>query len=482
MEINPCLEAANSTHNISTTMDDNNSTRCYNLTEQKKSSLEEDLEYGENAQFLALAFMISDCVNKYYVPIICCTGSIGNILSVFVFFMTKLRKLSSSFYLAALAISDTCFLIGLFVQWLNFLNVNIYNRNYFCQFLTFFSYLASFCSVWFVVAFTVERFIAVMYPLKRQIMCTVRRAKIVLLGLTFAGCLHCLPYILMAQPVYSAKLNGTVCDINTTYKEQMALFNYWDSIVVYALPFTTITVLNTCTGCTVWKFATVRRTLTMHKMKPQTSNLQLHATSSSRGSITAATSSTSTFRNAASLKRQKSSCTHPSGQHSVAARPSTEQRQQQQQQNDISSQPHSELTQKSGRRKVNSSQLKVTKMLLIVSTVFLLLNLPSCLLRIEAYWETQTPSKARSTTIVLQYIFNAFFITNFGINFVLYCVSGQNFRKAVLSIFRRVSATQREGNTQVTVSEYCRNTGTSTRRRMMTQHCWNEMHELHPLK
>lgn len=33
-----------------------------------------------------------------------------------------------------------------------------------------------------------------------------------------------------------------------------------------------------------------------------------------------------------------------------------------------------------------------------------------------------------------------------------------------------------------TVSEYCRNTGTSTRRRMMTQHCWNEMHELHPLK
>lgn len=42
----------------------------------------------------------------------------------------------------------------------------------------------------------------------------------------------------------------------------------------------------------------------------------------------------------------------------------------------------------SGRRKVqNSSQLKVTKMLLIVSTVFVCLNLPSCLLRIETYWE-----------------------------------------------------------------------------------------------
>ncbi|TDG52541.1 hypothetical protein AWZ03_000774 [Drosophila navojoa] len=422
----------------------------------------------EDEEMLRIAYLIGDIVNRYYVPIICCTGSIGNILSVFVFFMTKLRKLSSSFYLAALAISDTCFLCGLFMQWLNFLNVNIYNKNYFCQFFTFFSYLASFCSVWFVVAFTVERFIAVMYPLKRQIMCTVRRAKIVLFGLTLAGCVHCVPYILIAKPVYSPKLNDTICDLNTSYNEQLALFNYWDSIVVYAVPFTTITVLNTCTGCTVWKFATVRRTLTMHKMKPQMTNIPANAASS--------------YRSAASLKRQKSTGTHPSGQHSVSRH--TEQDQQQQPRQEVGRpQHHCEITQKpSGRRKVqNSSQLKVTKMLLVVSTVFVCLNLPSCLLRIETYWETQT-AKTQNTTIVLQYIFNAFFITNFGINFVLYCVSGQNFRKAVLSIFRRVSSAQREGITQVTVSEYCRNTGTSTRRRMMTQHCWNEMHELHPLR
>ncbi|XP_002047272.3 trissin receptor [Drosophila virilis] len=452
-------------------------TTTLSYTTDSSRNISIDLEYMsvEDEEMLHIAFLISDFVNRYYVPIICCTGSIGNILSVFVFFMTKLRKLSSSFYLAALAISDTCFLCGLFMQWLNFLNVNIYNQNYFCQFFTFISYLASFCSVWFVVAFTVERFIAVMYPLKRQIMCTVRRAKIVLLGLTLAGCVHCVPYILIAKPVYSPKLNDTICDLNTSYKEQLALFNYWDSIVVYAVPFTTITVLNTCTGCTVWKFATVRRTLTMHKMKPQITNVPANATTG--GGVAAAT-----YRISASLRRQKSTGTHPSGQHSVSRQTEQQQQQQQQQRHDARSQHHCEITQKTGRRKVqNSSQLKVTKMLLIVSTVFVCLNLPSCLLRIETYWETQT-SKTQNTTIVLQYIFNAFFITNFGINFVLYCVSGQNFRKAVLSIFRRVSSAQREGITQVTVSEYCRNTGTSTRRRMMTQHCWNEMHELHPLR
>lgn len=189
-----------------------------NVTAAANASLDTEYMSEDDEQMLFIAYLISDFVNKYYVPIICCTGSIGNILSVFVFFMTKLRKLSSSFYLAALAISDTCFLCGLFVQWLNFLNVNIYNQNYFCQFFTFFSYLASFCSVWFVVAFTVERFIAVMYPLKRQIMCTVRRAKIVLLGLTLAGCVHCIPYILIAKPVYNSKLNDTICDLNSTYK------------------------------------------------------------------------------------------------------------------------------------------------------------------------------------------------------------------------------------------------------------------------
>ncbi|XP_052846534.1 galanin-like G-protein coupled receptor npr-9 isoform X1 [Drosophila gunungcola] len=462
---------------FTTTLGDSNSTDSNSSGYSTEMDTEE--VSGEDEEMLRIAFLIGDFVHHYYIPVLCCTGSIGNILSVVVFFKTKLRKLSSSFYLAALAVSDTCFLAGLFAQWLNFLNVNIYNRNYFCQFFTFSSYLASFCSVWFVVAFTVERFIAVIYPLKRQTMCTVRRAKIVLSCLTFVGCLHCLPYIVIAKPVFVQKLNATICDLNSEYKEQLALFNYWDSIIVYAVPFTTIAVLNTCTGCTVWKFATVRRTLTMHKMKPQTNSMPSNSSNSS-----GAASAVESYRISASLKRQKSTGAQPSGQNNVALGQTDEQEQQQPQQHQINNcQHHCEITQKPARRKVqNSSQIKVTKMLLIVSTVFVCLNLPSCLLRIEAYLETES-ARNENSTIALQYIFHAFFITNFGINFVLYCVSGQNFRKAVLSIFRRVSSAQREaGNTQVTVSEYCRNTGTSTRRRMMTQHCWNEMHELHPLK
>lgn len=157
-------------------------------------------------------------INFYYIPALVLFGSIGNILSVLVFFKTKLKKLSSSYYLAALGLSDTCYLVGLFIPWLNLVDIKIYTLEVYCQFFTFFSNLCSFLSVWFVVAFTVERFIAVLYPLKRQTMCTVRRAKMVITALTLIGVFISLPVIFFASPQYSPAMNETICDMPEEYK------------------------------------------------------------------------------------------------------------------------------------------------------------------------------------------------------------------------------------------------------------------------
>lgn len=161
---------------------------------------------------------IIDNFMLYYTPVIVVGGSVGNILSVMVFFKTKLRKLSSSYYLAALGVSDTCFLLTSFCNWFNFIAYNLYNTNIFCQFFTFFSYLSNFLSVWYVVAFTVERFIAVLYPLKRQTMCTVRRAKMVLCGLTVVGSVINFPTIFFSNVVYSEQYNSTACDVRDEHK------------------------------------------------------------------------------------------------------------------------------------------------------------------------------------------------------------------------------------------------------------------------
>uniref|UniRef100_A0AAG5DEM8 G-protein coupled receptors family 1 profile domain-containing protein n=2 Tax=Anopheles atroparvus TaxID=41427 RepID=A0AAG5DEM8_ANOAO len=90
------------------------------------------------------------------------------------------------------------------------------------------------------------------------------------------------------------------------------------------------------------------------------------------------------------------------------------------------------------RSPVANSQIKVTKMLLIVSTVFVCLNLPSYIVRVKIYLETDVSQYI----FLVQSCFQLLFMTNFGINFILYCVSGQNFRKAIFGMFQKRSQRQ----------------------------------------
>lgn len=51
----------------------------------------------------------------------------------------------------------------------------------------------------------------------------------------------------------------------------------------------------------------------------------------------------------------------------------------------------------------------------------------------------------------VQFIANQMYNTNFGINFVLYCVSGQNFRRALAEFWnKRRNSNRRFRDTQVT--------------------------------
>lgn len=211
-----------------------NSVKTYQINNQhfslisKSELVELDYKYRTNdsgfdvpnhMENLTLAEQIEILLTLYYTPMLICLGIMGNILSVVVFFKTKLRKLSSSYYLAAIGISDTCFLLSILTSWLSYIEIDIYSTHIYCQFFTYFAGLCSFLSVWFVVAFTVERFIAVVYPLKRQTMCTVRRAKIVLICLFVLGSIVNTPYLIYSGPISAPEaINVTICDIQESYR------------------------------------------------------------------------------------------------------------------------------------------------------------------------------------------------------------------------------------------------------------------------
>ncbi|XP_055606085.1 uncharacterized protein LOC129754206 [Uranotaenia lowii] len=207
----------------------------------------------------------------------------------------------------------------------------------------------------------------------------------------------------------------------------MIIFNYIDTVIVFVVPFTIILVLNSITSYTVWRVANLRRSMTLIRRtgehrKQTNGDLQRQ------------------------LSMQKAACAHPNGRNSV-------------------------LKPRPAIGRIVNSQMKVTKMLLIVSSVFVCLNLPSYLMRVRAFIETE-PS---SLTVLIQYYCYLFFISNFGINFILYCISGQNFRKAVLEMFNHArgltkSAEHFSGGTQ---TEILRSSGSLLplkRSNTMTQH------------
>uniref|UniRef100_A0A2H8TVE3 FMRFamide receptor n=1 Tax=Melanaphis sacchari TaxID=742174 RepID=A0A2H8TVE3_9HEMI len=312
---------------------------------------------------------------KYYLLAVVCLGSLGNCLSVLVFFGTKLRKQSSSYYLSSLAISDTLFLLTQLMPELPKVGIEIYYMYGFCQFFIYLAQMCSFISVWLVVVFTSERFIAVRYPLHRSVICTVYRAKIVLCILfTFALVTH-IPYLVISAPNnVTLKNNSTTteCSLNFSYYELYTWLNYADVLINMMIPFFLIVVFNSMICQSVCRLARIRRTMTLHP----------------------------------SRRRQSIS---QNSQH--------------------------------------TSQIKVTEMLLVVSSVFLCLNLPSYVFRVWMVWDNVTSTQYKTTQDIANQMYN----THFGINFVLYCVSGQNFRRALAELWnKRRHYKKRLRETQVT--------------------------------
>ncbi|XP_047343364.1 thyrotropin-releasing hormone receptor isoform X2 [Vespa velutina] len=369
-------------------------------------------ETKEEGEVTDLTEAILRGIQLYYTPILVYLGSLGNCLSVCVFFGTKLRRSSSSIYLGALAISDTGFLISVFVVWLNMVNIGIFNEQGFCQFFIYLTTLCSFLSVWFVVAFTVERFVAVQYPFHRQSMCTVARAKTVVIGLTVLGIMTCSPTLWFSSPrlKISNTKNVTECLVAEGWESSATIFNSIDAILTFVVPFTVIVVLNILIARAIYRLAKVRRILTTESRASQD---QMSCSQSPRNTF---------------------------------------------------------------------AQSKITKMLLIVSTVFLCLNLPAYAIRVHAFlYPDNNPPRSIE---LAQQVCNLFFNTNFGINFILYCTTGQNFRSAMIRMFLRRShgrndAAGRISNHGNIVSELARNnTLTSRQKAPIFTKSWQNNHEL----
>ncbi|XP_017852765.1 uncharacterized protein LOC108606806 [Drosophila busckii] len=141
---------------------------------------------------IAAAKMFSDAdvaevrhvVQRILVPCIFVIGLLGNSVSIYVLTRKRMRC-TTNIYLTALAITDIAYLTFVLILSLVHYEYIKYHCELYWQLYGFILWLCDACayiSIYIAVCFTIERFIAIRYPLKRQTFCTESLAKKVIAG------------------------------------------------------------------------------------------------------------------------------------------------------------------------------------------------------------------------------------------------------------------------------------------------------------
>lgn len=128
-----------------------------------------------------LGISVSKFVWIYVCPIILLVGVVGNCLTIAVMRRKRLRGGTVAIYLVLIAIADTCFLVvGIIPEWLEAMGIVTFKHIHpaTCKIEKFLGYTAGDTAIWLLVVFTLDRFVAVCFPLRKSEVCTTKRAKI----------------------------------------------------------------------------------------------------------------------------------------------------------------------------------------------------------------------------------------------------------------------------------------------------------------
>ena len=313
----------------------------------------------------ASLMQVSSLLRNICIPIISAVGLIGNSLSLLVFANRKLKHTSSSIFLAALAFVDNLFLLNLLLMWIDGVFYNILGIPMVCELIMFVTNVTGFLSVWLIVGFTTERYMAICYPLRWKLMCSRFREKLsaaILLALAFLLYNHSFwtIQVLMIGPRYT-------CVPKLEMLGFLNVITWIDAMVTMVIPFILITYLNV-------------------KVLFAAADRQRHVCCHQGGSL-------QTGKNANALPR-----------NSIHYR----------------------------------SQIRVTRTLILVSSTFLVLNLPSHALRLHNLIVTNALADQKVEVSVqmyfLQEIANILFYCTFSCNFFLYTFFGRHFQQNLKAI------------------------------------------------
>lgn len=184
-------------------------------------------------------------ISAVLVFVICALGIIGNTMVILVVITTKHMRTPTNCYLVSLAVAD---LMVLTAAGLPNIADSIYGSwvfgHYGCLCITYFQYLginASSCSI---TAFTIERYIAICHPIKAQFLCTLSRAKKIILLVWGLTSLYCVLWFYLSDTVETVYKDVTI--ISCAYKMKRSVYMpiyFFDFGIFFVVPLTLATIL-----------------------------------------------------------------------------------------------------------------------------------------------------------------------------------------------------------------------------------------------
>jgi len=329
-------------------------------------------------------------------------GIIGNILVVLVVWKVPGMKTPTNCYLVSLALSDCLFFLATTPTELNYLHTvpgTYIFGSIGCAIFSYAPYLAINASSLSITAFTIERFIGICYPLRARYICTVKRAKLIII------CIWIFSFIYNSPWLYLATLKEEDSGLTCSFKLER---HNWSYKVIYF------------------------GDLGMFYVIPMILNILIY------GRITYTLSKSSIKGNSPSLKRVPK---EPVDTQLTVSAPST-------------TAPR-EFFVNGGKRSSTRGKMQVIKMLLIVVIIFAVCWLPY---RAMVTWNSFASTKIDSDFYIL--FSKTLIFINCAINPILYNVMSARFRNAFKKFFGnkgRSTLSKKSSRMQSTVLKEGRN-------------------------
>ena len=185
-------------------------------------------------------------------------GLAGNALVMVLMADVKFSTLSYPVYLKFLAISDSLVLLQIVTRE----SLRLFTSPYFvasnsivCAFTWFSMNTTTITSPWLVVGLTVDRFLCVVFPLKRHLMCTRKIALITCSSICVLSVTLCLPLLFGSK----LQMSRTVCVLEANF---LAYFTFLRLLITSNMPCLLILILNILIGIHIQRSAIFRKRFT----------------------------------------------------------------------------------------------------------------------------------------------------------------------------------------------------------------------------